>query len=162
MTDRSGSGFDRSPWISPRGARWSGGNRRFAWVVAVLTVAFALRVTGQVVQRWAPVSFLPAFDDWQGSGLPYPVLLAFQVAIVVLAVVVTLRMSRGSRLIGKPWIVPVLLAGIVYFTVMFARLILGFTVLSDITWFNRPIPSAFHLVLATQLMLIAAYQYYRN
>ncbi len=162
MTDRSGSGFDRSPWISPRGARWSGGNRRFAWVVAVLTVAFALRVTGQVVQRWAPVSFLPAFDDWQGSGLPYPVLLAFQVAIVVLAVVVTLRMSRGSRLIGKPWIVPVLLAGIVYFTVMFARLILGFTVLSDITWFNRPIPSAFHLVLATQLMLIAAYQQHRD
>ena len=162
MTARSGSGFDRSPWITPRGAGRSGGNRRLAWVVAVLTIAFALRVTGQVVQRWAPVSFLPAFDDWQGSGLPYPVLLAFQIAIVVLAVAVTLRMSRGSRLIGKRWIVPVLLAGIVYFTVMFARLILGFTALSDITWFNRPIPSAFHLVLAAQLMLIAAYQHHRD
>ena len=145
-----------------RGAGGSGGNRRFAWVVGVLTAAFVLRVTGQVVQRWAPVSFLPAFDDWQGSGLPYPVLLASQVAIVVLAVVVTLRMSRGNGLIGKRWVVPVLLAGIVYFTVMFVRLILGFTALSDTTWFNRPVPSAFHLVLATQLMLIATYQYRRD
>ena len=97
-------------------------------------------MTGQAVQRWAPVSLLPAFDDWQGSGLPYPVLLAFQVGIVVLAVVVTIRMWRGSRLIGQRWIVPVLSVGVVYFTVMFARLILGFTVLSDTTWFNRPIP----------------------
>ena len=128
----------------------------------MLTVAFALRVTGQIIQRWAPVSFLPAFDVWQGSGLPYPVLLAFQVSIVVLAVAVTLRMTRGSRLIGKRWTVPVLLAGVVYFTVMFARLILGFTVLSNNTWFDRPIPSAFHLVLATQLMLIAAYQHHRD
>lgn len=148
--------------IAARGSGRSWENRRFAWVVAVLTVVFALRVTGQVVQRWAPVSFLPAFDDWQGSGLPYPVLLAFQVSIVVLAVAVTLRMARGSRLIGKRWIVPVLLAGVVYFTVMFARLILGFTAFSDTTWFNRPVPSAFHLVLATQLMLIAAYQYHRD
>ena len=162
MTDRSASGFDPWPWSAPRGAERSVRNRRFAWVVGVLTLAFALRVTGQAVQRWAPVSFLPVFDDWQGSGLPYLVLLAFQVAIVVLAVVVTIRMSRGRRLIGQRWIVPVLSAGVVYFTVMFARLILGFTVLSDTTWFNRPIPSAFHLVLATQLMLIAAYQHHRD
>lgn len=162
MTALSDSGFDRSPGFTPRGTEGSGGNRRLAWVVAALTLAFAFRVTGQAVQRWAPVSVLPAFDDWQGSGLPYPVLLAFQVAIVVLAAVVTVRMSRGSRLIGQRWIVPVLLAGIVYFAVMFARLVLGFTVLADSSWFNRPIPSAFHLVLATQLMLIAAYQHHRD
>lgn len=147
---------------STHGIRGSGGNRCLAWVVAGLTVAFALRVAGQALQRWAPVSFLPAFDDWQGSGIPYPVLLAFQVAIVVLAVFVSVRMSRGSRLMVGRLIVPVLLAGIVYFAVMFARLILGLTVFAGDTWFDRPIPSVFHLVLATQLVLIAVYQNRRD
>ena len=43
MTASSGSGFDPWPWSAPRGAERSVRNRRLAWVVAVLTLAFALQ-----------------------------------------------------------------------------------------------------------------------
>ena len=133
-------------------------HRRYVWAVAGLSLAFVARVVSQAVQRWAPVSFLPPFDDFQGSGLPYPVLLAAQVAIVALAVVVTVRMHRGKGLIGSRLVVPVTAAGAVYFAVMAVRLVLGLTVLSDSGWFSTWIPTVFHLVLASKLMLIGAYQ----
>ena len=133
-------------------------HRRYAWAVAGLSLAFVARVVSQAVQRWAPVSFLPPFDDFQGSGLPYPVLLAAQVAIVALAVVVTVRMHRGKGLIGSRLVALVTAAGAVYFAVMAVRLVLGLTVLSDSGWFSTWIPTVFHLVLASKLMLIGAYQ----
>ncbi len=132
--------------------------RRYAWAVAGLSLAFVARVVSQAVQRWAPVSFLPPFDDFQGSGLPYPVLLAAQVAIVALAVVATVRMHPGKGLIGSRLVVPVTAAGAVYFAVMAVRLVLGLSVLSHSRWFSTWIPAVFHLVLAGKLMLIGAYQ----
>lgn len=133
-------------------------HRRYALAVGGLTVAFAARVAGQALQKWAPVSFLPPLDDFQGSGLPYPALLGAQVAILVLAATVIVRMSRGKRLISPRLIVPVALFGALYFTVMAVRLVLGLSVLSDSGWFSTWIPTVFHLVLASKLLLIAAYQ----
>ena len=40
--------------------------------VAALSAAFLVRVAGQAVQRWFPQGFLPPFEAWQGSGIPYP------------------------------------------------------------------------------------------
>ena len=133
-------------------------HRRYALAVAGLTGAFAARVAGQALQKWAPVSFLPPFEDFQGSGLPYPVLLAAQIAIAAVAAVVMVRMNSGKRLIGTRLIVPVAVAGALYFTVMAVRLVLGLSVLSHSGWFSMWIPTVFHLVLAGKLLLIAAYQ----
>ena len=133
-------------------------HRRYALAVAGLTGAFAARVAGQALQKWAPVSFLPPFDDFQGSGLPYPVLLTAQIAIAAVAAVVMVRMNSGKRLIGTRLIVPVAVAGALYFTVMAVRLVLGLSVLSHSGWFSTWIPTVFHLVLAGKLLLIAAYQ----
>ena len=132
--------------------------RHFAWVVTGLTLAFLARVASQAVQKWAPVSFLPPFGDFQGSGLPYPVLLTAQVAILVIAVVVIARMHRGKRLASPRLIVPVSVAGALYFAVMAVRLVLGLSVLSHSGWFSTWIPTVFHLVLASKLILIGAYQ----
>ena len=66
-------------------------------VFGFLTIAFLLRVIGQAVQRWSPVKFLPPFDDWQGSGLPYPVLFGAQIVILVVAALVLRRMRRDGR-----------------------------------------------------------------
>ena len=132
--------------------------RRFIWATAGLSVAFLGRVVSQAVQKWAPVSFLPPFDDFQGSGLPYAALLSAQIAILVLLVVVVVRMHRGKSLISPRLILPVTVAGGVYFAVMAVRLVLGLSVLSHSGWFSTWIPTVFHLVLASLLMLIAAYQ----
>ena len=133
-------------------------HRRYALAVAGLAVAFAARVAGQALQKWAPVSFLPPFDDFQGSGLPYPALLGSQVAILAVAATVIARMSRGKSLISPRLTWPVALFGALYFTVMAVRLVLGLSVLSDSGWFSTWIPTVFHLVLAGKLLLIAAYQ----
>ena len=132
--------------------------RRFIWATAGLSVAFLVRVVSQAVQKWAPVSFLPPFDDFQGSGLPYAALLSAQIAILVLLVVVVVRMHRGKSLISPRLILPVTVVGGVYFAVMAVRLVLGLSVLSHSGWFSTWIPTVFHLVLASLLMLIAAYQ----
>ena len=113
---------------------------------------------GQAVQKWAPVSFLPPFDDFQGSGLPYPALLGAQLAIVAAATAVIVRMHGGRSLISPSLIVPVAVVGTIYFAVMAVRLVLGLSVLSHSGWFSTWIPTVFHLVLAGELMLISAYQ----
>lgn len=133
-------------------------NRRYAWAVSALTLAFAARVAGQALQKWAPVSFLPPFDDFQGSGLPYPALLGAQLVILAVAATVIARMHRGKSLIGRRLVVPLAAAGGLYFAVMAVRLVLGLSVLSHSGWFSTWIPTVFHLVLATKLLLISAYQ----
>ena len=133
-------------------------HRRFVWATGGLSLAFLARVVSQAVQNWAPVSFLPPFDDFQGSGLPYPALLSAQIAILVLLVVMVSRMHRGKSLISRGLIAPVVVAGGVYFAVMAVRLVLGLSVLSHSGWFSTWIPTVFHLVLASLIMLIAAYQ----
>ena len=133
-------------------------HQRYAWAVTALTLAFAARVAGQALQRWAPVTVLPPFDDFQGSGLPYPALLTAQIAILAAALTVAARMHAGKRLIGTRLIVPVAVLGALYFTVMAVRLVLGLSVLSRSEWFSTWIPTVFHLVLASKLLLISAYQ----
>ena len=133
-------------------------HRRCAWAVTVLSLAFLGRVVSQAVQKWAPVSFLPPFGEFQGSGLPYPALLTAQIAILAITVAVIARMRRGKSLISPRLIVPVTVAGALYFAVMAVRLVLGLSVLSHSGWFSTWIPTVFHLVLASKLMLIGAYQ----
>ena len=133
-------------------------HRRFAWALTGLGLAFLARVLGQAVQKWAPVSFLPPFDDFQGSGLPYPALLTAQIAILVTTVVVAVRMRSGKSLLSPRLVVPVTVAGVIYLAVMAVRLVLGLSVLSHSGWFSPWIPTVFHLVLASEVMLIGAYQ----
>ena len=133
-------------------------HRRFAWALTGLGLAFLARVLGQAVQKWAPVSFLPPFDDFQGSGLPYPALLTAQIAILVTTVVVAVRMRRGKSLLSPRLVVPATVAGVIYLAVMAVRLILGLSVLSHSGWFSTWIPTVFHLVLASKVLLIGAYQ----
>ena len=133
-------------------------HRRFAWALTGLGLAFLARVLGQAVQKWASVSFLPPFDDFQGSGLPYPALLTAQIAILVTTVVVAVRMRSGKSLLSPRLVVPVTVAGVIYLAVMAVRLVLGLSVLSHSWWFSTWIPTVFHLVLASKVLLISAYQ----
>lgn len=142
-------------------------NERFAAIAAVLGIAFLGRVLGQIIQRWTPVDFLPDYERWQGSGLWYPALLGLQIAILLLFIAVVARMKRGLNLLGPRWIKPIFVLGVLYFAIMGIRLSIGVladaNVLGDdsftsANWFSTPIPSIFHLVLATGVMLISRYQ----
>lgn len=118
-----------------------------------LTALFAFRVTAQPLALFMPQ--LPAFDAWHGNVLPYPLLLVAQLLIFALMVAVNLACMRG-RLDPRPRLARVLnLLGWVYFSGMLARLALGQTLDPVPAWFDRPLPTLFHLVLATWLLLLA-------
>ena len=132
-------------------------NRAYAIAVGLLGIAFFGRVVGHIVQITMPVAFLPPLESFKGSELPDPVLLAAQIVILILFVVVARRMAAGSSVIAVRWTYPAIVLGVVYFLVMTARLVLGLTILADDKWFAATIPASFHLVLASAVVLIGAY-----
>jgi hypothetical protein len=125
-----------------------------------LTASFAFRTAAQLVRRVSPVRALPPFDAWQGSSLSYPVLLASQSLILVLMCWLTHGVSgrvRARRRIGAA----LLALGGVYFAAMSVRLVLGLTILADVSWFAKPLPALFHLVLAGYLLTLGHYHWQR-
>ena len=121
--------------------------------VSMLSVVFLLRVAGQAIQRWFPVEFLPPFEAWQGSGLPYFVLLACQVAILALLASVIRGMMRQRRVLSATASRCVMVIGFVYFAGTALRLILGITVFDDNRWFTAWISTALHLDLAAIVII---------
>ncbi|MDE0661687.1 MAG: hypothetical protein OXI79_18785 [Gammaproteobacteria bacterium] len=132
-------------------------NRAYAIAIALLGIAFFGRVVAHIIQITMPVAFLPPLESFKGSELPDPVLLGAQIVILILFVVVVRRIAAGSRVIALRWAYPTIVLGVIYFLVMTARLALGLTILADDKWFAAPIPASFHLVLASAVILIGAY-----
>jgi hypothetical protein len=123
---------------------------RWLWILAAL---FGLRVAAQPLALLVEAPVLPPFESWHSALLPYPLLLATQLLILTWLVTTAARVSRGgvqpSRMFGRL----VLGVAAAYGIVMFTRLVLGVTVLSDMRWFASPVPAIFHLVLAGYLFV---------
>ena len=133
-------------------------SRYLPWLLA-LTVLFVLRVLAQAVQWAGPVDFLPPFDAWQGSALPYPLLLTTQVAVIAVLLRV-LFLVRADVIRPATWKHNAcFILGGAYFTVMAFRLAAGLTFLADIAWFAHTLPALFHVVLATFVLLLGHYLY---
>lgn len=130
-----------------------------AYVAALwfLVLLFCMRVLGQLIQAVYQVPWLPPLAVWQGSTVPYGVLLTIQAAIIIAMLIITRRHAAGivqRRPRLGSWL---LLAGAIYFLGMAARLIIGLAGWSGDPWFYRPIPAFFHLVLASYVLLLAAF-----
>lgn len=121
-----------------------------------LTVLFTVRVAAQAVQYASPIRVLQPFEAWQGSGLGYSVLLASQLAILAVMVRGASRISRRVRTVRRLGVWLVTLGG-VYFGAMSVRLVLGLTMLADVSWFSKPLPAFAHLVLASYLITLGHY-----
>lgn len=127
--------------------------RHHRWLI-LLTVLFGLRVLAQLVQILEEVAFLPALELWQGSSLPYPVLLVSQVVIIGIQIVVISRVRRGL-IRPRAWKVNLCYwFGGMYFSVMIVRLLAGLSFLSDNSWFNKSLPAVFHIVLASYILIL--------
>ena len=118
-----------------------------AFLLWFLTFLFSLRVAGQALQRWAPQAWLPPFDAFQGSNLPYPVLLGSQVVILGAMVFCNLRRPRGGR--ALLWL------GGLYMTGSILRIVVGLALPGAPAWFTAWIPAAFHIVLAGYVLALA-------
>ena len=114
----------------------------------LLTFLFSLRVAGQAIQRWAPQSWLPPFDAFQGSNLPYWFLLSVQLAILAAMAFYNLRRPAGGRVLF--WL------GVIYMTGSLARIAVGLAVPDAHPWFRAWISGVFHIVLAAYLLVLSA------
>jgi hypothetical protein len=100
-------------------------SRRHGWWLWWLLGLFVIRVLAQPLSLFVVAVF--AFLAWTLSSAT-----------------VTPRRRVGML---------VLVAGGTYLAAMLARLVLGATILSSEQWFARPLPTAFHLVLASVLLV---------
>lgn len=126
-------------------------------ILWVLILLFLLRVIGQLIQHFNPIKWLPQLEAWQGSGLPYELLLFSQ--LIILVVMIRIARLHASGRVRKNTSQGRWLSGFgtIYLVVMVGRLVIGITHLSNHSWFDKPIPTFFHLVLAIFVLLIAAY-----
>jgi uncharacterized protein len=129
----------------------------YAVILWSLSFLFFLRVIGQLIQQTNSVAWLPQLGAWQGSSLPYGFLLFIQVIILTIMLRIARQHSRAcvqkNTSKGK-WL---LVFGGLYFVGMAARLVIGIADLSMHPWFQKFIPAFFHLVLATFVLLLAAF-----
>ena len=125
--------------------------------LSILALLFAFRVIAQCVQNYFPLDHLPPFVAWQGSSLPYHWLLFFQIIILLIMARQIFLVSREkiiqNRTLGK--VLRVL--GSLYFGSMFLRLAAGMTFAAENHWFAAKLPSFFHLVLASFVLVLAHY-----
>jgi sterol desaturase/sphingolipid hydroxylase (fatty acid hydroxylase superfamily) len=134
------------------------GRRYFPWMLA-LAGLFVLRVLAQLIQAIHPVSFLPPFHVWHGAVLPYPLLVASQVAVILVLASLLWRV-RTDAISPSPWKYWVcFMLGGAYFSFMGFRLFAGLTFLADHPWFSKSLPAFFHVVLATFVLMLGHYLY---
>ncbi len=136
-------------------------SRRYGFWLWVLLGLFSCRVVAQLAQWRTEVPFLPSFEAWHSAVIPYGLLLASQALILGFYGWVALAFWKGrvqpSRTSAGAW----LSIGVVYAGVMVVRLVLGLTVMSSHFWFANHLPTFFHLVLAS-FMLVAGAFHLRN
>jgi hypothetical protein len=131
--------------------------RRYAWALGTLTAFFALRVAGQALQRWTPLDALPPFGAFQGSGMPYWLLLSVQLFILALMVSITHDVAAGTRR-RNPQAARVLgWIGAIYMAGSLGRIVAGLVLADPPPWFTAWIPALFHLILAGFVLTLAAY-----
>lgn len=129
----------------------------YGWLLLGLLLLFLCRVVAQLVQSVSPVAVLPSFETWQSGALPYPLLVAFQLLILmacaravwsVLSGTVVPSAKKGRWFLTLGW---------VYFIAMSIRLVVGLTIAPEHFWFGATLPTLFHLVLACFLLVLGSF-----
>ena len=142
------------PW---EGARVAPGYIGAAWLFLFL---FFLRVLSQALVEIFNVKFLPPVEEWRSGLLPYRILLAAQILILVVMGKVATDFSRGSGVFAEPN--PSLgrrlrRVSYSYFASMVLRYGIRMMVRPEARWFSGTIPIIFHCVLASYLFVIGSY-----
>lgn len=129
----------------------------YGHILLLLLTLFILRVLAQLAQFTFNVGFLPPFAAWQSGAVPYAWLLCAQAIIIIWFARVILgfysKTITRTPLVGRIY----LGVGAVYFIFMIIRLIAGLTIAAGHAWWGATIPSIFHLVLASFLIVVGLF-----
>jgi sterol desaturase/sphingolipid hydroxylase (fatty acid hydroxylase superfamily) len=128
-------------------------------VLRVLCFLFAFRVIAQLVQRLAPVSFLPPDGAWHSGSLPYSLLLTLQILLLIVMALTQVKITRGM-LVPRPTVGTGLLSlGAVYFAFMLFRFGAAFTFGAGHPFLGVALPAFFHLVLSAWILVLGFYHH---
>lgn len=121
--------------------------------LTLLALLFLARVAGQAVARLLEPAALPPDALWHAGAVAYPVLAVVQVAILTAMLIVIRRLDRIRPHPRKALFL--LVVGCVYLAAMGTRFVIGATGAAPDSWFDKPISTPFHLVLAGWLLIFA-------
>jgi hypothetical protein len=131
-----------------------------AALLALLTVCFGLRVAGQfIVSRSAP-TWLPSMPEWYSGVVPYPRLLAIQLAMLAVMGATVVGLAVGWPAVANPRPAlgtALLLIAWPYGLSMPIRYAVRMWRHPEARWTGRTIPIVFHVVLASWLFVLGSY-----
>jgi hypothetical protein len=139
------------------------GDRDIAVALSLLALAFLSRVMGQLLVACFEVTFLPPMAEWYSGLIPYPVLLAIQVAILAVQGTISWDVWHGTGFFAarRPRAGRFLCRfSYMYFAVMLIRYGLTMWLYPERRWLHGTIPILFHWVLAAYLFVLG--KYYRS
>ena len=130
---------------------------RRAISLAILQTLFFGRVLGQILAELVAPPWLPSVEHWQSGLLPYPVLLAAQILILMFMSLVTydtfrqdglwhVRKNKTKRILRR--------VAYLYMATMALRYVLTMTLIPELRWFGHTIPIAFHFLLASYILTL--------
>jgi hypothetical protein len=123
-------------------------------VLALLTALFALRVIGQALVEFFRVVWLPPSEAWASGLIPYPILLAIQLAMLagMLKIVADVSRECGSFAVPRPrWSRFLIGFSAVYASSMALRYVVTMIFFPEMRWWGGIIPISFHFALAAFL-----------
>ncbi len=126
---------------------------QYVLILLILSGLFAFRVIAQLIQFVYPVSFLPSYAAWHSGALPYAVLLMTQGLILSVCLRIVWGVFKGTIVASRQKGKILLGVGIIYLVSMGVRLMIGLTIASDHFWFGAMLPTFFHMVLASFLIV---------
>ena len=122
------------------------------WILWICIVFFACRITGQILVEFFEVTFLPPSKEWFSGIISYPILLVFQIAIILLMAQVATDLTKGTGRFSHSSPVTaknLRIFGSIYLLSMILRYIIRMYIYPEERWTGGCIPIFFHWVLAT-------------
>ena len=133
-------------------SKWMAG--RHGRILALLTLLFSLRVLGQALVEFLSVDWLPATEAWASGLIPYPLLLAIQLVMLIGMVKIVSDVWRQSGFFltaPTSWSRVLIGCSAVYAGSMVLRYIGTMIFRPEMRWLGATIPIFFHFVLAAFL-----------
>ena len=138
---------------------------RYPVLLAICTLLFVLRVSGQILVGIREVDFLPPFSEWYSGLMPYWMLLPVQLVMIVGMLWIVCDFARGRgyfvALKARTGMILMVLGGI-YAGSMVVRYVATMWLHPELRWLTGTIPIWFHLVLATFIITLGHYQVWRT
>lgn len=131
----------------------------FKVIFLIIFYLFSFRVLAQFIQKFWNVTFLPPFEAWQNGTIPYWLLFIFQILIIIFFLGIITNIKQNNLILKKKRGIIFISLGLIYLFIMIFRLITGLTFAQGHPWFDALLPTLFHFILSSFVILFGIFNY---